>query len=178
MICWNWDGNKHHAEGLKTMTCDARTKIPLISQCKETHLYFPHKRHVKATRGARPVCRDSDPPRPGPGSPRGPPAAAPVPSLSAHLTDQLRSQKVSGELAKAIYAGCCKASLYAKRQNATQQRRRRGEKRSVLRAWHEPHDPRDCHRERQGSFRVHRGEKGIRKERAWVRPSLSLAALL
>lgn len=69
------------------MTRDARTKISLISQCEETHLSFPDKRHVKATRGARAVCCDSDPPWPGPGSPVQPP------SQSAHLNHQLRSQK-------------------------------------------------------------------------------------
>lgn len=43
----------------------------------------------------------------------------------------------------------------------TRQRLRRSEKRSVLRVWHEPRDSRDCHRERQGSFLVHGGEKKV-----------------
>lgn len=59
MICMNVD--KHCTEGLKNKTHECRTKISLISQCKETYLYFPDKQHVKATRRTRAFCCDSDP---------------------------------------------------------------------------------------------------------------------
>lgn len=91
--CWNRDVNKHRAERLKNMMREARTKMPLISQCKETHLYFPDE----ATRGERAICSSMILPRSParPGSPWGPAVGAPVqpPSLSAHLNHHLAAQR-------------------------------------------------------------------------------------
>lgn len=157
--------HQHRAGRLKPTMPEARTKIPLISQCKETRLYLPDKGDVKATRAARAVCCDSDPPPPQlPGRTRlatgtsgGSSRAAPVPASAPRppVTQPEDKRRVHRSRLRGVLRGVARREV-TKRDPAEVEAQR-----EVSR--HEPRRSRHCHRQRQGSFLMHGGQKRYRK---------------